>query len=249
MCGRYARFSSPDRFAELFGSDRLADDLEPAPRYNVAPSQRVLAARAGRDGGRELVALKWGLLPAWSKASRFPYSTINARAETVAEKPAFRGAFRHRRCLIAADGFYEWRKTGGPKQPYFITLAGGEPFAFAGLWEHWEAPAGRPPGAAEPGRTGMPRQERGEDAIESCAIVVTAANELMGRIHDRMPVILAPEDYALWLDPVVRDPRLLQSLLRPFPAGRMRMHPIDTAVNSPRNEGPELLAPVPEPDP
>jgi putative SOS response-associated peptidase YedK len=224
MCGRYVRYTSPDRFAELFGCDYGAADIDSAPSYNVAPSQRVLAARAKPDGGRELAALKWGLLPAWSREPKTPYSTINARAETVAEKPFFRSAFRHRRCLIAADGFYEWRKASGHKQPYFVSLAGHEPFAFAGLWEHWQGGEGQ--------------------VIESCAIIVTEANALMRSIHDRMPVILAPGDYELWLDPAVHDPRALEPLLRPFPAERMRAYPVSAAVNSPRNQGPELLEPL-----
>jgi putative SOS response-associated peptidase YedK len=223
MCGRYVRYTPIDRYAERFGCDAVAADLDPTPSYNVAPSQPVLAARTTAGGRRELTALKWGLLPAWAKEPKLPYATINARAETVAEKPAFRAAFRKRRCLIAADGFYEWQKTGNHKQPFFIRLADRSPFAFAGLWEHWE--------------------QAGE-AIESCAIIVTEANALMRTIHDRMPVILSPDDYDLWLDPEIGDPARLTPLLVPYPAERMEAWPVGTAVNSPRNDGPELLAAV-----
>jgi putative SOS response-associated peptidase YedK len=220
MCGRFVRHTPLHRFGELLDCDTRAGG-EDRPSYNVAPSQTVWAARAAPGGGRELVPLKWGLLPAWSKEARTEYSTINARAETVAAKPAFRSAFRHRRCLIAADGFYEWRKTGTRKQPYFIALADNRPFAFAGLWERWE----------KEGR-----------AIESCTIIVTGANELMRTIHDRMPVILDPADYALWLNPAATEPRSLEPLLGPFPAAAMRAYPVGLAVNSARNDGPELVA-------
>jgi putative SOS response-associated peptidase YedK len=180
-----------------------------------------LAARNTEHGQRELVGLKWGLVPAWSAEPKTAYSTINARAETVAQKPAFRSAFRHRRCLIAADGFYEWHpQPGGHKQPYFIYLQDHAPFAFAGIWE------------------------RNGKTLNSCSILVTAANELMQPIHDRMPVILAPEDYDAWLDCTVTRPEALQSLLRPFPSERMHMHPVSTLGNSPRHEGPELLEDV-----
>jgi putative SOS response-associated peptidase YedK len=183
-----------------------------------------LAARIAEHGARELVALKWGLVPAWSAEPKTVYSTINARAETVAQKPAFRSAFRHRRCLIAADGFYEWHvEANGHKQPYFIYLQDHAPFAFAGIWEHWE---------------------RNGKTLDSCSIIVTAANELMQPIHDRMPVLLAPEDYDAWMDTAVTQPEALQALLKPYPTGLMRLYPVTTQVNSPRHEGPELIREV-----
>lgn len=219
MCGRYARFTPAEIYAQLFDA-KEGPVLE--PRYNVAPVQPVLAARNAPGGGRELVTLHWGLIPAWAKDPKTGYRTINARAETVASKPAFRQAFRRRRCLIAADGFYEWKRTDGRKQPYYIKLKEGEPFAFAGLWERWQG---------------------GETAIESCTIIVTEANNLVRTIHDRMPVILAPEDYHPWMDPEPRDPNDLQALLGPFPAERMVAHPVGLAVNNPRNDKPELLLP------
>jgi putative SOS response-associated peptidase YedK len=147
---------------------------------------------------------------------------INARAETVAEKPAYRAAFKRRRCLIAADGFYEWKPGTPKKQPFYIRLKGGEPFAFAGLWEHWE--------------------QEGKK-IESCTIIVTDANKLMAPIHDRMPVILAPQEYDRWLDPALQDPAAILPLLRPYPAGDMEAYPVSTLVNSPKNDRPELIAP------
>jgi len=181
-------------------------------------------ARNTPEGGRELAALKWGLVPAWSDEPKTEYSTINARAETVAQKPAFRSAFRHRRCLIATDGFYEWHpQPDGHKQPYFISLKDHAPFAFAGIWEHWE---------------------RDGKTLDSCSIIITAANSLMQPIHERMPVILPPERYDHWMDPSVSEPETLLPLLTPYPAERMTMHKVKTTVNSPRNEGPDLIEPV-----
>ncbi|MCA9086991.1 MAG: SOS response-associated peptidase, partial [Planctomycetaceae bacterium] len=155
------------------------------PRYNVAPSQSVGVIRVTHAGHREFVALRWGLVPAWSLEPRTAYSTFNARAETVADKPTYRHAFRRRRCLIPADGFYEWRTVGKRKQPYCIAPTDGQPFAFAGLWERWE---------------------RDGTVVESCTIVVTTANATIAPLHDRMPVILARADEALWLDPALTDP-------------------------------------------
>jgi putative SOS response-associated peptidase YedK len=217
MCGRYARFTPLETYANLF---RARGDIAPSPSYNLAPSDAVLAARASDTGVRELVMLRWGLIPFWAKEAKTGYSTINARAETVATKPAFRSAFRQRRCLIAADGFYEWRGARGSKQPYFIRLKGGLPFALAGLWERW----------------------RGDGkVVESCAIIVTNANELVQDIHERMPVILSPESYDVWLDPSLGDRGRLQDLLKPYPANLMEAYPVGLAVNNPRNEGTELL--------
>lgn len=219
MCGRFIQAESGRALAERFGLTLPADH---AARYNVAPSQPVLGVRA-IDGGRELAWLRWGLVPSWSPEPRSKYSTINAHAETVAEKPTYRQAFRHRRCLIPADGFYEWRKIDSRKQPYCIGLVEGEPFAFAGLWERWE---------------------RAGQVVESCTILVTQANERIAPIHDRMPVILAPSDHDAWLDSTVRDPARLSLLLHPYPAERMTLWPVGLAVNRPGNEGRGLIAPV-----
>jgi putative SOS response-associated peptidase YedK len=193
MCGRFARFSSVQKFADLFGTGA---GFSLNPRYNVAPTQALLLARNAAEGNRELVSLHWGLVPHWSKEPRTSYSSINARAETVAEKPTFRNAFRHRRCLIAADGYYEWRRMERTKQPYFITLKDGEPFGFAGIWEH---------------------EAREGENVDSCAIIVTEANELTKEIHDRMPVILAAEAYNFWMDPDLIDPERLKAFLKPYP--------------------------------
>ncbi|MFO1424610.1 MAG: SOS response-associated peptidase [Candidatus Competibacteraceae bacterium] len=220
MCGRFIQYAAGERLAARF-------DLPAAPgltpRYNVAPSQLVGAIRIAEGGSREWVALRWGLIPAWAAEPRTEYSTMNARAETVADKPTYRQAFRRRRCLIPADGFYEWRKLGARKQPYCIAPADGEPVAFAGLWERWE----------RDGRT-----------LESCAIVVTQANALVAPIHDRMPVILDPAVEARWLDPRVIDPVALRPLLVPCPPERLRLWPVGTAVNRPGAEGPDLMAPI-----
>jgi putative SOS response-associated peptidase YedK len=221
MCGRFVRYTPVARFAELFHAHGHPESWA---SYNIAPSTRVLVARNASHGGRELASLKWGLVPSWSDEPKTEYSTINARAETVAQKPAYRSAFRHRRCLIAADGFYEWHpQPNGHKQPYYIYLEDQSPFAFAGIWEHWE----------REGKT-----------LDSCSILVTAANELMKSIHDRMPVILSPEHYETWMDPTLTQPEALQTLLTPYPSELMRFHPVKTTVNSPRHEGPDLIQEV-----
>ena len=221
MCGRFVQYSDPEIYASRFDLDAVC---QAAPRYNVAPTQPVLAIRETGEGKRELVPLRWGLVPAWSKGPDSRYSMINARAETVNTKPAYRNAFRHRRCLIPAEGFYEWKAGTGGKTPFLISRSGGEPFAMAGLWERWHAPQG--------------------GAIESCTIVVTGANDLVRAVHDRMPVVLGREDYAAWLDPGNRDADGLLALLRPADPHRWAMHQVSRRVNSPPSEGPDPLAPV-----
>ena len=221
MCGRFARLSSVDRFAELFGA---SGHPEAGVSYNIAPGSQILVARHSSGGHRELTTLKWGLVPAWSDEPKTEYITINARAETVASKPSFRSAFRHRRCLIAADGFYEWHPLpDGHKQPYYVLLNPEEPFAFAGIWEHWE---------------------RDGRILETCSIIVTEANALMKPIHDRMPVILSPVSYGEWMNPAITEPERLQPLLAPYPAPLMKKHPVRTFVNSPRNDGRDLIEPA-----
>ncbi|KAA6187905.1 SOS response-associated peptidase [Thiohalocapsa marina] len=223
MCGRFVQCTDPDSLAEQFGLDRVcAVD----PRYNVAPTQPVLAVRAEQTGAsrRELIQLRWGLVPAWSKGQDHRYSMINARAESVADKPAYRNAFRQRRCLIPADGFYEWQTGADGKQPFLIRRADGLPFAMAGLWEHWQGPEGR--------------------VIDSCTIVVTDANALLAPIHDRMPVILDPTDYGLWLNPGIQDRQRLQALLQPVDPNGWIAYPVSRAVNSPANDAPSLLDPL-----
>jgi putative SOS response-associated peptidase YedK len=195
-----------------------------APRYNIAPTQAVpIVRRAAAGGRRELVQVRWGLIPSWAKDEKIGYSTINARAETVAEKPAFRAAFTNRRCLVITDGFFEWRSVRGQKRklPYYVRLAENAPFAFAGLWERWRNPAGEP--------------------VESCTIIVTAANALLAPIHDRMPVILMPERFDAWLD--AATVAAARAMLVPYLA-EMALTPVSTVVNSTSHEGPDCLEPV-----
>lgn len=217
MCGRYTLSARKLALAE---QALRCTFPELAPRYNIAPSQDVPIIRETPDGHYELVMVRWGLIPRWSKEPKTEYSTINARAETVAAKPAFRDAFRRRRCLIPADGFYEWKKEGTAKQPFHIRMKSGADFAFAGLWECWEG-EGR--------------------AIESCSIIVTEANDVLRPIHDRMPVILAPADYTFWLNPDQRDTGALAGLLKPCPASEMEAVPVSRRVNSPRLDEASLL--------
>jgi putative SOS response-associated peptidase YedK len=224
MCGRFVQHSDPEIYASQFELDRVC---ETRPRDNVAPTQAALAVRQTADGSRELVPLRWGLIPAWSKGPDSRYSMINARADTIATKPAYRDAFKHRRCLIPAEGFYEWEAEGTSKTPYLIRRVDGAPFALAGLWERWKRPEGKP--------------------IESCTIVVTSANALVGQIHDRMPVILGQNDYAAWLDPKTKDAKQLRAMLRPADPDDWTLHPVSRQVNSPRTDDPELLAPVAAP--
>ena len=219
MCGRFSLAALPDTLASHFG---LTAVPVLAPRYNIAPSQDIAVVRQGAEG-RECSLLHWGLVPAWSKEPKTKYSTINARAETVAERPAYRAAFRHRRCLIPATGFYEWQQRGDAKIPHYIRLQGGGLFAFAGLWEHWQ---------------------HADRSLDSCALIVTAANKLMAPIHARMPVILAPEQYAAWLDPANTDRQQLTSMLVPYPAAAMEAWPVSRRVNNPRNDSADCLEPA-----
>jgi len=224
MCGRFTLITSAEVVAEQF---QLIEVPSLSPRYNVAPTQPVAAVRPSPgNGGRELVLLRWGLIPFWAKDSAIGSRMINARSETVAQKPAFRAAFRRRRCLVPADGFYEWQRQERGKQPFYIRLDDEKPFAFAGLWEHWEGPD--------------------ENTIDSCTVLTTEPNDLIRLLHNRMPVILAPKDYDLWLDPGVQEAELLQPLLRPYPSENMIAYPISTWVNSPSNEGPQCIEPLAE---
>jgi putative SOS response-associated peptidase YedK len=221
MCGRFTLTASRETLTTLFP---LFDIPDVPPSYNVAPTQTVLAVRvpAGQDKP-ELVALKWGLVPSWSDDPALGNRLINARSETAADKPAFRSAFRQRRCLVLADGFYEWQKQDGKKQPYLFRLRGGGPFAFAGLCEHWQ---------------------RDERSIDSCTILTTQANGLVKPLHERMPVILSPRDYDLWLDPKVQKGADLQALLRPYAAEEMTALPVSLRVNNPRHNDPACVAPL-----
>lgn len=220
MCGRFTLRTPPRAVAELFDLPELPLF---EPRYNIAPSQSVMAARLRPDGSRELVGLTWGFVPAWSKDPASGNRPINIRSETATERPMFRAAFRHRRCLIAADGFYEWRAEGRTKQPYYFQRADQQPFAFAGVWEAWRG-AGR--------------------TLETCALFTTSANETVAPVHDRMPVILQNADFASWLDPTNEDPRTLIPLLRPLPAEQLTAWPVSTLVNSPRQDAAECIISV-----
>ena len=239
MCGRYSLTTPMEAVRQLFGFPERPN--LPA-RFNIAPSQEVVAVRLGEGeaGARHLVWLRWGLIPSWApsgaKEPGIGGRTINARAETVAEKPAFRAAFRRRRCLIPADGFYEWKTERGRKQPYRIVLESGAPFAFAGLWERWDGP-----------RESAGGEAAGDAGIESCTIVTTEANARLRSIHHRMPVILAPETYDLWLDPATPGAQA-QALLRPAPSEWFTAYRVSPKINSPTNDDPALIAPLDEAD-
>lgn len=226
MCGRFVAATDAEGFARLLVVDeRQTDDL--GPRYNVAPSQPVYAA-AEHDGRRHLVALRWGLVPSWAKDPKIGNRLVNARSETAADKPSFRSSFRKRRCLIPADGFYEWqRRDDGSKVPYLIHRADGAPMAFAGLWSVWRDPEAPD---AEPLRT--------------CTILTTEANAFMAGMHDRMPVILEADAWDPWLDRDLADVERLRALLGPADDRLLTGHPVSTEVNSPRHDHPGLLEPV-----
>ena len=222
MCGRFTQTASPAVIAEQFGAA-----VPPlfTPRYNIAPSQPVAAIRIEPGTtARQLVQLRWGLIPSWAKDPKIGHQCINAKAETVAEKPSFRAAFKARRCLVIATGFYEWQVQGRAKQPMWIGLKSYRPFAFAGLWEQWQPPEGT--------------------AIESCTILTTEPNELLKPIHNRMPVILAPTSYDQWLDPTVQQAATLQTLLRPYPGEELQAYAVSTLVNNPRHDAPDCLEPL-----
>jgi putative SOS response-associated peptidase YedK len=220
MCGRYTLRTPVEKLAEEFGFDNSSIELP--PNYNVAPTQGV-AAVLEEDGQRHLEVLRWGLIPPWADDPQVGSRMINARAETAPEKPSFRRAFRERRCLIPADGFYEWKRMNGGKQPYYIHMKEGRPFAFAGLWESWK--------------------DDGGPEIRSCTILTTKPNALAGEIHDRMPVILPTGSYDVWLDHVSERDELY-GLLAPFPEDGMEAYPVSRFVNSPSNNDPRCIEPA-----
>ena len=220
MCGRYTLRTPVEKLAEEFGFD--ASSVEVPPNYNVAPTQEVAAVLA-EGGERRLELLRWGLIPSWADDPGIGSRMINARAETAPEKPSFRRAFRERRCLIPADGFYEWKRTDGAKQPYYIRMRKGRPFAFAGLWETWN--------------------DDGGPELRSCAILTTAPNALAGEIHDRMPVILPASSYDAWLDPGAEKEELV-ALLAPYPEAEMEAYPVSRFVNSPSNNDERCIEPT-----
>ncbi|HYH18349.1 MAG TPA: SOS response-associated peptidase [Azospirillum sp.] len=200
------------------------------PRWNIAPTQDVAAVRAGEDGARHLALLRWGLVPHWADDPAIGNRMINARGETLADKPAFRSAFRHRRCLVPADGFYEWKAAGRRKQPYLIRRRDGRPLAFAGLWERWPGPKGDP----------LPQP------LETVTIVTTAAGGVVADLHERMPVMLNPADWPLWLDPQAPLPAV-ETLLRPAPDPALEAVPVSTRVNDVRNDDDTCIVPFDAP--
>lgn len=221
MCGRFERSCSDSIIRKAFSLS--GDDPAPLPSFNVAPFQDI-AVIVNREGQRRLISCRWGFVPSWADPISFRRETINARAETVAAKPLFRSAFRHHRCLVIANGFFEWRRQGRSKVPYHIRLKTGKPFGFAGLSSRLKPEAGK--------------------EICTCAIITTEANEVIRRIHDRMPVIVPAEQEDLWLDPDANDPRALQEILKPYPAAEMEMHEVSAQVNFPAFDTPEAVRPV-----
>lgn len=224
MCGRYTLSVPAETIAQHFGLEAVPDL---APRFNIAPTQAAPVVRLSTAHEAPVLEfLRWGLVPAWAKDASGAGRLINARAETAADKPSFRSALRHRRCLVPADGFYEWRTEGGAKQPYRIARPDGAPFAFAGLWERWT---------------------KGAEPLETFTILTTDANAALRPLHDRMPVILDPADYALWLDPTATDPALVQPLLVPAPDDLLTFDAVSRAVNSVARDDPALVQPIGSP--
>lgn len=222
MCGRYTISSPGDVVAEVFSLDAPP---ELAARWNVAPTQHVPVVRVPAPGApRELALVRWGLVPAWAKDAAIGNRLINARAETLAEKPAFRGPLKRQRCLVVADGFYEWKPEGKRKQPWLFRRGDGRPFGIAGLWSRWTDPA-----------TGD---------LESCTLVTTTPNAVLAPVHDRMPAIVDREQFALWLDPAISDVARLLPLLAPAPDDLLRGFPVGLAVNNPAHDRPECAAPL-----
>lgn len=217
MCGRYSLFANGENLAERFDFD--IEDFEWVERYNIAPSQHVLAIVNSQTGNRAGM-LKWGLVPSWAKDPKIGYKMINARSETIDKKPSFKRLLKRRRCIIAADGFYEWKKEETGKQAFRFQLKTKEPFGFAGLWDRWE--------------------QDGE-IIQSCTIITTEANEVVKGIHDRMPVILPKNAEQIWLDRSIEEEDYLKSLLLPFSADEMEKYPVSSLVNSPKNDTKEII--------
>ncbi|MDR3540922.1 MAG: SOS response-associated peptidase [Desulfosporosinus sp.] len=215
MCGRFTLIDI-DEIRERF----KAEPIDLKPNYNVAPTQEV-AVIITND---QLAMFRWGLIPFWAKDPSIGNKLINARAETIDEKPSFKHSLQRKRCLVVADGFYEWKKEGSTKRPHRITLKSNELFGFAGLWDMWKSPTG--------------------DVINSCSIITTTPNDLMVPIHNRMPVILSRDSELVWLDQSIVDSHILKSLLVPYPADLMIAYEVSSLVNSPRNNGPECLVPV-----
>lgn len=223
MCGRFTLALPPELIAEVIGG---IEQTHIQPRYNIAPTQQVAVIRQDPSGRRHLAYLRWGLIPPWAKDASVGNHMINARAETVHEKPSFRHAFRSRRCLIPASGFYEWKAEGKNKQPLYIHMNDRGLMIFAGLWESWRSPD--------------------NEIVESCTILTTSSNSLIQPLHDRMPVILHRSDWDTWLSPAATRDQLAP-FFQPFPTDLLAMYPVGTGVNSPRNDSPELIEPLQQP--
>lgn len=225
MCGRYTLATPTEALAELFQLQTALPSLR--PRYNIAPTQPVAVVRRSTEGEREMVIMHWGLIPSWAKEPDIGNRLINARSETVSEKPSFRSAFKRRRCLVPTDGFYEWQRLNKRKQPHYVRMGDGEPFAFAGLWERWDG--------------------QDETVIESCTILTTEANAFVRPIHNRMPVIVEPGNYDLWLEAEPDRTGALARLMRPYSGDRLTAFPISTWVNSPKNDDARCVEPIEHP--
>lgn len=221
MCGRFTLQISPEQLAEIFGLIEVP--VYPA-RYNIAPSQKIAAIRQNGDGQNRLDFIRWGLIPPWADDMSIGFKMINARSETVHEKHSFRHAIRHRRCLIPTSGFFEWVEEGKTKKPLYVHMKDNSPMVFAGLWESWKSPE--------------------KEVVESCTILTTASNSLIAPLHERMPVILHPQEYNHWLDREITDPEKLKSLYQSYPADLMEMWPVSQQVNSPKIDSPELINPI-----
>ena len=220
MCGRFVMKSSQMELADFF---QLAASVDVPARYNIAPTDAVLAV-ADTGEGRHWRVFRWGLIPSWARDIAMGARMINARSETVFDKPAFRAAIRRRRCIVPADGFYEWDGKKGERQPYYIAMADGKPFGMAAIWEIWESGEG--------------------DYIESCALLTTSANSLIESFHPRMPVILDPGNWELWLDPTGGERAALEKLFVSYPADKMAVYPVGHDVDNPRNDGEQLIIPL-----
>jgi putative SOS response-associated peptidase YedK len=223
VCNRYRLTHSKQYLAERFQA--TGDEIEDRPRYNIAPTQRVLTVRDEQGKKvRHFTTMRWGLIPSWAKDISIGNKTLNARSESVTTTPAFRNSILTKRCLIPADGFYEWRKMGSVKQPYCFEVGEGEVFALAGLWDQWASPDG--------------------EIIESCTILTTTSNSLVADLHDRMPVIVPPDKYNLWLDPDVTDFKAICDILKPYDATAMRLYPVNRRLNNSNNDDAESASPV-----
>lgn len=221
MCGRFVLEHSPEQLMKAY---RLSSVPELSPRYNIAPSQQIAVVRQQNGGDRDLTSLQWGLIPSWSKDSAIGYKMINARSETVHEKPSFKQAFHARRCIIPVSGFYEWEKRGKEKIPHYIHLRDGDIMSLAGLWERWTSPEGK--------------------GLETCTILTMAANSLVKKLHDRMPVILHRAEFEVWLDRDIDDVNRLTELFHPYPSDQLEMYVVASDVNSPTNDSPGCIIPA-----